>query len=148
MFLFLCRPEDKHPTRALCLSGGPGRRGLCTPPKNTCLTPPNAVSVVKPGAYHCMSARLSSPSSKFAPCISSCPFISSLPPSCSKSLRLVWRILISRRSTGPLVRASWPSCLLRMGSTSPVQLAREGVCLVGTKHAMDLEFLGVNFRLN
>lgn len=107
----------------------------------------NVVSVVKPGSYHCMSARLSSPSSKFAPCVSSCPFVSSLSPSRSKSLRLVWRILISRRSTGPLVRASWPSCLLRMGSTSPVQLAREGVCLVGTKHAMGFEFLGVNFRL-
>lgn len=70
--------------------------------------------------YHCMSARLSSPSSKTFP---SSPFDSPRSPPIYavrvwKSPLLVWRILNNRLSTGPLALASCRSCLCLNGSAS------------------------------
>ena len=36
---------------------------------------------------------------------------------------------MSRRSTGPFARASWPSCLLLTGSASPAEFAKLFGCL-------------------
>lgn len=87
----------------------------------------------KPFTHHCISDRLSSPPSNESTACSS-PFASPTPPSVrrppQRSPLLVWRIRMSLRSTGPFVRASCPSCLLRTGSAVLVEPARRFPCLM------------------